>query len=371
MKILLLGGTGAMGYYLAQLLSKQDCELFITSRKKRNSAYIHYVEGNAHDATFVKDLIKSFGKMDCIVDFMVYNTNEFKMRYKELLSYCKQYVFISTARVYSNADDIISEDTSRLLDVSTDKMLLGSDEYCVTKARQENFLLNSSSKNWTIIRPYITYSNQRLELCVHPKEEWLYRAIHGRAIIFPDDIGKHQTTMTYGKDVAITISKIVGNSKAYNKIFNITNGRAYSWNKILSIYLNTMKDNGINAKVLHVDKVYKLHNPLARYQVIYDRYYDRKFSIKELSDIVDIDQFAITESQLAACLNQFLQNPTFGKIDWMLQGYYDSISHDNVEDKREFGSIKNKFMYYLGKYTKIETVKGDIKIFILKIKQYV
>lgn len=54
--------------------------------------------------------------------------------------------------------------------------ILSIDEYAITKAHQENLLINSKNKNWTIIRPYITYSEQRLQLGTFEKEDWLYRA---------------------------------------------------------------------------------------------------------------------------------------------------------------------------------------------------
>ena len=38
------------------------------------------------------------------------------------------------------------------------------------KAREENLLLKSDSRNWTIIRPYITYYDERLQLGVFEKK---------------------------------------------------------------------------------------------------------------------------------------------------------------------------------------------------------
>ena len=53
----------------------------------------------------------------------------------------------------------------------------------LTKALQENLLRASGYKNWTIVRPYITFSDIRLQLGVYEKEQWLYRALQGRAIV--------------------------------------------------------------------------------------------------------------------------------------------------------------------------------------------
>ena len=49
MEILILGGTGAMGVPLVNLLAK-DHKLFVTTRaKKENRGNITYIQGNAKD----------------------------------------------------------------------------------------------------------------------------------------------------------------------------------------------------------------------------------------------------------------------------------------------------------------------------------
>ena len=59
-----------------------------------------------------------------------------------------------------------------------DEEYLKTDEYALSKARQEDILHRSGKNNWTVIRPYITYSEIRLQLGVLEKELWLYRFVH-------------------------------------------------------------------------------------------------------------------------------------------------------------------------------------------------
>ena len=84
--ILLLGGTGAMGTHLVNILSEQtgvDC--YVTSRSKHEDyGNIYYLHGNAHDEMFLADIL-ALKDWDAIVDFMVYSTNEFANRYKNFL----------------------------------------------------------------------------------------------------------------------------------------------------------------------------------------------------------------------------------------------------------------------------------------------
>ncbi len=129
-----------MGSHLSAILSSQkDKSIAITSRKSHPSSNnIRYIAGNAHDNAFLDELLTE--KYDVIVDFMVYNTDEFRKRATKLLKSCTQYVFISSSRVYADTEMVITEDSPRLLDTCTDEEYLTTDEYALTKARQENIL---------------------------------------------------------------------------------------------------------------------------------------------------------------------------------------------------------------------------------------
>ena len=53
MKILLLGGTGAMGSSLVKVLENTPNQVFVTSRSELKSYNnIHYIKGNAHNLVF-------------------------------------------------------------------------------------------------------------------------------------------------------------------------------------------------------------------------------------------------------------------------------------------------------------------------------
>ena len=145
MEVLILGGTGAMGIHLIECLVAKGIFVTVTSRKDRDSAeYVTYVKGNAHDVNFLTTLLER-KRWDVIVDFMVYSTEEFRDRAELLLKSTKQYIFLSSARVYADSKEAITEDSSRLLDVSQDKKFLQTDEYPLSKAREENILFESAS----------------------------------------------------------------------------------------------------------------------------------------------------------------------------------------------------------------------------------
>ena len=163
-KILLLGGTGALGSYLADELLKTDHSVFITSRSEHQDFQnIHYLRGNAKDDAFLDSLLKD--SYDCIVDFMIWPTVQFKEKYREIITKTGHYVYISSYRAYANADMTpLTEDSPLLLDVTNDKEYLKTDEYALAKGREERVLKDSPYSNYTIVRPAITFSKTRFQL---------------------------------------------------------------------------------------------------------------------------------------------------------------------------------------------------------------
>ena len=111
-----------------------------------------------------------------------------------------------------------------------DEKYLETDEYALKKAREENILFASTSKNYTIIRPYITYSENRLQLGDLELGSWLTRALDGRTIVFSEDIASHTNTLTYGYDVAKGIAAVIGSQEALGGTFHIT-AKEYSLEK--------------------------------------------------------------------------------------------------------------------------------------------
>ncbi|WP_273212138.1 NAD-dependent epimerase/dehydratase family protein [Runella zeae] len=351
MNVLVLGGTGAMGVHLVQLLSDNDFETVVTTRASRKNEYkVKYIQGNAHDIEFLQTILLE--GWDAIIDFMVYSTAEFKSRVDLLLQSTAQYIFLSSARVYADSPEPIRETSSRLLDVAIDERYLSTDEYALTKARQEDTLKNSEKNNWTIIRPYITYSENRLQLGVLEKEEWLYRALKGRTIVFSEDIISKTTTLTYGLDVAKGITSVIGKRDALGEVYHITGDSSIKWKDVLCIYLNVLEKHlGYKPKVLlsNLDKFMEIHP--AEYQIKYDRLYNRAFNNSKISDYVETSTFMQTEEGLSLCLETFLKDPKFSNINWGKEAVKDKLTKE-YSSLKEIKGTKQKIKYLIFKYLK-------------------
>lgn len=345
MKVLVLGGTGAMGMHLVSILADEGHCVIVTSRTRReNRTNVTYVMGDAHNDSFVSGLLSEY--YDAIIDFMSYKTAEFYGRYKKYLDATNQYVFLSSARVYADSgNSTIHEDYPRLLDICTNKGYLRTDEYALTKARQEDILFDSKRRNWTIIRPYITYSETRLQLGVLEKEHWLYRALHGRSIVFSEDIANNVTTLTYGFDVSKAIAAIIGQKDAIGEAFRITGEDYLKWNDVLGIYMDVLeKVLGTKPKVVYTAKSLRLRYPEAKWQVIYDRYFCRKFDNSKISKFVDVHSFVNPIEGLKFCLEQFLRIPKFLPIHWKEEGVMDFYCNEFAASE-EFQTKDKRYLY--------------------------
>jgi len=342
MKVLMLGGTGAMGVPLGKILLEKGYSIYVTSRTPHNTdSKINYILGNAQDDVFFKETL-ALG-WDVVIDFMAYSSAMFENRLNDLLKSTDQYIFISSARVYSESDTPITEETPRLLDVSNDEVYLRTDEYALSKARQENLLLNSGYKNWTVIRPSVTFSENRLQLGVLEKESWLYRALNGRSIVFSDDIADKLTAMTYGLDVANGIASITGDAKAFGKMFHITSEESMQWEQILNIYLKVLeKKLGFRPKLVMTKKSSNLK--INKYQVIYSRYFNRRFDNSKIKQFIDVDSFKKMEDGLTHCLEEFLKAPSFLQINWKLEAMNDAAAGE-FTPLRDIPGLKVKVKY--------------------------
>ena len=358
MKILVLGGTGAMGVDLVKILGERGENVTVTSRSERKSEFnnVRYVKGDAHDAAFLQSLLVE--KYDAIVDFMVYHTEELKSRRDLLLGSTNQYLFLSSSRVYADSKTPITEDSPQLLDVTTDDDYLKTDEYALTKARQENLLRESGKTNWTIIRPYITYSNQRLQLGVYEKELWLYRALYDRTTVFPKAIAEKYTTMTLGADVAMGISKLIGNEKAMGEAFHITTDRAIKWDDVLEIYKRVFKDvTGKEIKIKYVNDPKPIYDVMGnKYQVIYDRLFDRRFDNSKFLRAAGECEFILPEIGLERCLGEFLEKPVFREAQLKAFAYMDKITGERTSLSHFIG-LNSKIKYAIGRYTPYFKIK--------------
>lgn len=354
MKILLLGGTGAMGIPLMRFLANNNHKVVVTSRSERHSSdtNVHFIAGNARDNSFLKDVLVE--KYDAIVDFMHYYPEELAERLDLLLSHTDHYFFLSSCRAYAPSAVPITETSPRLLDWTDDKDYLATKEYALSKARCENLLNESGKTNWTIIRPYITYNTERLQLSIFEKEGWLYRALKGRSIVFCRDLASKLTTLTTGDDVARAICIMIADKTGFGEAVHITGEESMTWGDVLETYCDILENTtGKRPKVVMIDDSTNLSKMVGNtYKTKYDRLSNRTFDNSKAQKLCSNKLvFTPIKEGLSKSIIAFLnEKKNFKHIDWTVQAFLDRQSGE-VTKITEIPNIKLRILYLLYRFT--------------------
>lgn len=277
-----------MGIYLVPKLADLGYEVCVVSLDHVVSDHprIKYVKANAGDNEYLKELLKE--KFDAIVDFMLYSTDDFKKRYDILLQNTEHYIFLSSYRVYDGQYPV-TENTPRLLDVSTDKDFLATEDYALYKARQEDILTSSKYNNWTIVRPAITYSKRRFQLVTLEAPVVVARALKGLPVVIPKEALSVQATMSWAGDAANMFSRLMLNPAAYRERFTLSTAEHHTWGEIAEYYKEIIGLNYIAADTEDYLNMMGGH-PGARYQLAYDRLFNRVIDNSKVLRVTGLKQ---------------------------------------------------------------------------------
>lgn len=294
-KILVPGGTGAMGTYLVPEFSKRGYKVDVVSLDDvvSDDENVTYIKADLRNIGYLRELLKN--KYDAIVDFMIYsNMIEFTKVCKMMLDSTEHYVFFSSYRVYDEAP-VITENSPRLLDSSEDSEFLHfcdiytNGDYSLYKAAQENFLMCSKYDNWTILRPAITYSKRRFQLTTLEAPLFVPRALDGKTVALPESCLDSQATMSWAGDVGKMISGLIFNPKAYREAFTVSTSEHHTWREIAEIYSELI---GLKYIAVSNDEYLKIFDSYiaSKYQLIYDRCFNRVIDNSKILEATGMKQ---------------------------------------------------------------------------------
>lgn len=278
-KVLVLGGTGAMGVYVVPALLAKGYKVDVVSldEVKSDNPNLRYIQvENAKVEDTIREIIEGAG-YDGIIDFMLYTTKTFTTRHKLLLDNCKHYIYLSSYRVYADEEHPITESSPRLLEASDDADMLTTDTYALAKAKQEDILTASDYKNWTIVRPAITFSKFRYQLVTLEADVIVRRAREGKKVLLPAEAMQAQATMTWAGDVAKMFVGLLFNESAKGEKYTFATAEHNTWETVASYYQELI---GLEYVTIPEKDFLEIMNPEEpmrgpRWQLEYDRMYDR------------------------------------------------------------------------------------------------
>lgn len=275
--VLLIAGGGTLGRYTAQNLRKLGCSVDIICLEDNTSSDkgLRFYKASA-DLEFLKAFLKD-KHYDGIVNFMHYSDPEaYKPVHMLLSENTGHLIFLSSYRVYADLEHPVKETSPTLYDTSDDEELLKNDNYAIPKSKAEYFIKNESgTKNWTIVRPVISFSDRRLDVVTVSGRRIIESAKNKLPVLLPEKA----KNLTAGLDWAGNSGKLIANllfkSEAMGEVFTVSSAQNLTWGEVADIYSEL---TGVKFEWTDIGK-YISENPeykMSPWGLKYDRLFDRK-----------------------------------------------------------------------------------------------
>ncbi|MBO5397364.1 MAG: NAD-dependent epimerase/dehydratase family protein [Clostridia bacterium] len=365
MKILLIGGTGVLSTDIRELSIKKGYEVYILNRgkskNKNTNDKVKFIKGDIRRVEQLKETFKD-SYFDVIIDFLSFSGKGIKDTLEIFNNKCDQYIFISSATAYRKTKK--GEKITENYELSNPNW-----EYARGKKECEEFLkinYEKTGQKYTIVRPYVTYSDTRIPFAIIPHEkQWTLaqRILNGKPIVLWDN-GQATCTLTSTKDFAVGMIGLFKNEKAYNEAFHITTDYTLTWYEALQCIGKAL---GKEVIVANIPTEYIIKNmPDVKGVLLGDKGLDREFDNTKIKSVVpNYDAQIKFEDGIKSTIefyknNKFMQDIDYGwdaRIDNLIYKYNKKNPNfiDNFNPKsitNEFNTnqtIKDKIIYYMYK----------------------
>lgn len=347
MNILLIGGTGTLSTAVRNFAIIEGHQVSLFNRGNHNTNIPREVKIIIGDFKNKASLEANFidSKYDVVIDFLSRKSNDIERVYPIFKNRCQQYIFISSACVYrrEKKDFPIKESSPK---PNTDW------SYNIEKYECEETLIKLSknaSSYYTIIRPYITYDENRIPFGIAPEYQYhrtIIERIRAGKPMFVWDDGKALTTVTHVEDFAKAIVGLFLNNKAKNEDFHITGDFHYTGRELIEKIYHSLD---VKPNIISVPSE-KIATMMPQYASMLkgDRSLDALFDNSKIKNAVPglIFQIDIYEG-----MKRIIRN-----YDSKPERYYDYAYEGQVDKMLKNIGVETQFVNYQGsdRYQKVK-----------------
>lgn len=278
-RVLLIAGGGTLGTYAAQELLAEGhlVDVVCLEDKTSDQENLTFIRARA-ELDFLEKLFAE-KHYDGIINFLKYSTVEAYKPYHILLTENTDHlIFLSSYRVYADMQHPITEDAPRLLDVTDDQDFLAREDYALPKARCEDYIRSlPDRKNWTIVRPVISFSARRFDMLMYSGRTLIDCAREGKTLVMPESRRYLTAGLDWSGNTGRLIARLLFRENTLGETYTISSAPGLNWNDVAEIYRDL-----IGLKVEWVDEeTYLNANPRQKtgnpdsWRYVYDRHYDR------------------------------------------------------------------------------------------------
>lgn len=377
MKVLITGGTGTISSGLVKECVTRGYETYAITRGSNNSRNIGgatYIHGNIWNSQEMIQLLE--GELyDVIVDTQVYTVEQLKISLENFSNKCQQYVFISTAGIYTRQGE------KRI--VETDEKNFTEWSYTRYKIECEKYLKDYSEKTglkYTIVRPTVTYGDFRIPFPIATRTPgWTFfqRMLDGKPMLASDNV---KFSIIHIDDFSSMVVSLFGNGKAINEDFHITcNDNDIYWDDMIKVASKVLD---CNPNIIHV--------PVETLKEIWPNIYDEIKYHKNTTQLFDdtkilsvtgykaaIDLRNGIQSIISAMKNEYKVRKMALDFDWnnrcdatIFYAYKkDVLSKEDKERARNY--IEQDYTFFEDNYKKIVRNNKINNSFLRRLKRKV
>lgn len=317
--VLILGGTGIIGNHLSIAASNKQMKVYCVSRSLKSNLdpRVQQIIGDVYDKESFSNKIKDL-HFDAVIDLLSFNASQLSVSLDMFNGRCSQYIFVSSATIFRSGEKStkITEVNARVND---------GWGYPLNKIKCEAILRaysDSTNQSYTIVRPYITYSDQRISFGAWEGYGILERIIQGRPIVIGDELAQVKTTLTHSYDLAQGIVGLIANPKAVNEDFNITSDESITWREVFEAAADIVGST-LNIESVQVDLLQTFF-PEIRGKIS-DRMMVRVFDNNKLKEAYNdfSCKYTIREGY-SEVIKSFMENDS-RTVDYVTQGRIDNL----------------------------------------------
>lgn len=292
-KVLLIGGGGTIGTYVAEELLEMGCYVDIICLEDYTSdnERLRYFRTNV-----TPDYLKGFladKYYDAILDLVHKDVPEDYIAFHMLIAPKTDHeIFFSSIRAIGDAQHPITEEAPLILDLVeegrfTDQKFIETDAYSLTKARCERYLRQVSKyRNWTIIRPMINSSEKRLDLVLHTFQQVVEMAKAGDVIYQPDICRNNVAGLEWAGNTGKLIANLLFKEECKGETYMLSTGHRMTWEDVARVY-----EELLGAKVEWVPvEEYTVKTGKGGFPLYYDRGYDRSVDNSKVMQATGLKQ---------------------------------------------------------------------------------
>ena len=237
-RVLLIAGTGTLGASTYPELVKLGNRVDVISLEDYRSVTprLDFIRARA-DTDYLEGFFAERGRYDAVVDFIhTPDIGALRRRMDVILANTDQFVYLSSYRTYADRDRVVTEETPQWLDVTKDPKFLSEDDYAIPKARGERYLTSLGRRNWTIVRPIISFTHFRLDLVTVGAYAILYRTAAGKPCVLPEEVRDKHCGVTWGGNTGLQIAHLIGKETALGEAFTLGIDEGLTWGDVARFY---------------------------------------------------------------------------------------------------------------------------------------